>query len=241
MTETIWFLKRCSLFEGLAPDECRRLEARAKARSFSRRSMIYFPDEAGETLLLLTAGRVKILSLALTGRETILAFVEPGEVFGELAILDSGPRAEHAEAVLDSRVLAIPREEVLWLMDRRPEVALSITKLLGFRLRRIRHRLQNVLFRSNRERVVGILLELMESHGRVVDGGWEIGMRLSHQELASLIGSTRETVTLTLGQLQSEGLIDVKRRRITIPNRERLTAGATGPSNPKPDLQRVKR
>src|SRR5262245_4980668 len=99
MTETIWFLKRCQLFEQLAPDECRRLESRARARAFPRRSMIYFPDEPGETVLLLTSGRVKIMALTPTGRETILAFIEPGEVFGELAVLDAGPRNEHAEAV----------------------------------------------------------------------------------------------------------------------------------------------
>ncbi len=245
MTETIWFLKRCPLFERLAPDECRRLESRALTRSFPRRSVVYFPDESGSSVLLLTHGRVKIMALAPDGREAILAFIEPGEVFGELAVLDAGPRNEHAEAVVDSRALAIPREELLWLMDRRPEVALSVTKLLGFRLRRIENRLKNILFRSNRERTVGLLLELLESHGRPVGDRWEIRLSLSHQELASLIGATRETVTLTLGQLQRDGLIETNRRRIAVIDRDRLADEAAGKPPPVPAVripfQRVKR
>src|SRR5262245_28109777 len=228
MSEAIWFLKRCPLFEHLDPDECRRLEARSRARSFPQRSTIYFPDEPGECVLLLTRGRVKIRALTPDGRELILAFIDPGELFGELAVLDEAPRGEHAEAAADSHVLAIPRSEVLWLMSRRPDVALSVTKLIGLRLRRVENRLKNILFRSNRERTVAVLLELLGSHGRAEGGRWEIDLRLSHQELANLIGSTRETVTLTLGQLQREGLIAVNRRRITVLNRDRLAAHATG-------------
>src|SRR5947207_8781157 len=136
MSEAIWFLKRCPLFEHLTPDECVRLEARSRARSFPRRSVIYFPDEPGESVLLLTRGRVKIMALTPDGRETIFAFIEPGELFGELAVLDPAPRSEHAEAVEDSHALAIPRDELLWLMARRPDGALSVTKPLGLRPRR---------------------------------------------------------------------------------------------------------
>jgi CRP-like cAMP-binding protein len=232
MSEAIWFLKRCPLFEHLTPDECVRLEARSRARSFPRRSVIYFPDEPGESVLLLTRGRVKIMALTPDGRETIFAFIEPGELFGELAVLDPAPRSEHAEAVEDSHALAIPREELLWLMARRPDVAMSVTKLLGLRLRRIENRLKNLLFRSNRERTVAVLLELLGSHGQMVGGRWEIGLRLSHQELANLIGATRETVTLTLGQLQKEGLIAVTRRRVTVLDRARLAAEVAGESPP---------
>src|SRR4051812_22840066 len=92
MTEAFWFLKRCPLFADLTPDECRRLEARSRARVFPKRAVVYFPDQPGESVLLLTRGRVKLLALTPDGRETILAFIEPGEVFGELAVLDDAPR-----------------------------------------------------------------------------------------------------------------------------------------------------
>src|SRR5262245_61047299 len=228
MSEAFWFLKRCPLFEHLAPDECQRLEARSRGRSFRRRAVVYFPDEPGESILLLTRGRIKIIAITLDGREMILAFIEPGELFGELAVLDPSPRSEHAEAVEDSYALSIPREELLWLMGRRPDVALSVTKLIGLRLRRVENRLRNLLFRSNRERTVAALLELLGSHGRAAGGRWEIGLRLAHQGRAELIGATRETVTLTLGQLQRDGLIEVNRRRIVVLDRSRLVAEAEG-------------
>ena len=234
MSEAIWFLKRCPLFEHLTAEECRRLEANSRARSFPRRSVIYFPDEPGESVLLLTRGRVKIKALTPDGREMIFAFIEPGELFGELAVLDPAPRSEHAEAVEDSYLLAIPREELLGLMGRRSDIALSVTKMIGLRLRRIETRLKNVLFRTIRERTVATLMELLGSHGRVAGDRWEIGLRLSHEEFANLIGATRETITLTLGQLQKEGLIEVNRRRITVLDRTRLAAEAAGGGTPAP-------
>jgi CRP-like cAMP-binding protein len=227
MSETIWFLKRCPLFERLSPGEGQRLEARALSRTFARRQIIYFPDDPGQTVLLLTRGRVKIKTVTPDGRETIFAFIEAGELFGELALIDVEPRREFAEAVEDSSVLALPREDLLWLMERRPDVSLRITKLLGFRRRRIENRLRNILFRSTRERMVALVLELLETHGqRTVGGMWEIRLKLSHQELANLIGATRESVTLALGALAREGLIDIHRRQIRVPDRARLMAAA---------------
>jgi CRP-like cAMP-binding protein len=226
MHETIWYLKRCDLFERLTPSECQRLERAATARSFQRRETVYFLGEAGSSVLLLAEGRVKIKSLLPDGKEMIFAFIEEGEVFGELALLDAEPRQEYAEAIEPSRVIALPRDEVLWLMSQRPDVALSVTKLLGLRRRRIENRLRNVLFRPVRERVAALLLELLETYGQGPGGRREIGLRLSHQDLANLIGATRETVTNELGRLQAERLIEVKRRRIAILDRRRLAEQA---------------
>src|SRR5438067_11826270 len=110
MNEAIWFLKRCPLFEPRTADECRRLEARARARTFPRKAVVYFPDEPGESVLLLTRGRVKIMALTPDGRETILAFIEPGELFGELAVLDAAARSEHAARGAASPAPALPPE-----------------------------------------------------------------------------------------------------------------------------------
>jgi CRP-like cAMP-binding protein len=232
MSESIWFLKRCDLFEQLTPAEKLRLERRAVVRTFKRREIIYFPSEPGQSVLVLARGRVKIKVVAADGKETIFAFIQEGELFGELAVLDSAPRNEFAEAVEESLVIALPREEMLWLMGQRPDVALHVTKLIGLRRRRIENRLRAILFRSNRERVVALLLELLESDGEAVGEHWDIKLHLSHQDLANLIGATRETVTLTLGRLQGDRLIRVKRRQIRVLDRKRLAAeGAAGQSD----------
>src|SRR5262249_31111860 len=134
-------------------------------------------------------------------------------------------------------VRAIPREALLWLMDQRPNVTLHVTKLVGLRRRRIENRLRNILFRSTRERVVALLVELVESYGRQVGSGWQIRLPLSHQEVASLIGVTRETVTLTLRQLQLERLIQVRRRQLTVLDRPRLVREAAEPNAARPSAR----
>ena len=235
MTEKIWFLKRCDLFERLKPEESAHLERRAVMRAFKPGNIIYFPDEPGRSVLVLLRGRVKIKTLTPQGKETIFAYIDEGEIFGELALIDSEPRREYAEAVENSQVLVIPSEDIHWLLERRPDIALSVTKLLGLRRRRIENRLRNILFCSVRERVVHLLLELVDTHGSRGHVGWEIGLRLSHQDLANLIGATRETVTVELGRLQGQKLIEVRRRRITVLNRDRLLGETLGAAKGVPD------
>ena len=222
MTASIWFLKRSRLFQELSPEDLDYLERRAVARRFRPKDIVYFPGDSGEWVMVLTRGRVKIKDITPEGKETILAFIDEGELFGEMALVDDGGRQEYAEAMEECHVLAIPREVMLWLMHRRPEFSLSVTKLVGARWRKIQNRLRNIMFHSNRERVLLILAELLESHGRKGADGWEIGLRLSHQDLASLIGATRETVTLLLGQLQEEGIVQIRRRRIIITDPDRV-------------------
>ena len=226
MQSKLWYLKRCDLFERLTPEQAGRLDRRCFCLPFKRRSLIYSSTEPGQSVMVLASGRVKIKAITLEGKETILAFIEEGEIFGELALLDSQPRGEFAEAVEDSQVLVIPREELLWLMEQRPDVSLSVTKLIGLRRRRIENRLRNILFLPSRERMIRLLLELVESHGERRGNACAIRLPLSHQDLASLIGITREMVTRVLGQLQAEGLVEVRRRRITIKDYKRLATNS---------------
>jgi len=236
MSEKIWFLKKCSLFERLTAAQKRRLEQSSVLRVFRGRETIYLPTEPGQSVLLLARGRVKIKVLTADGRETILAFIDEGELFGELALVDAAPRQEFAEAVSDATVIAVAREEMLWLMAQHADLSLQITQLVGLRRRRVENRLRNILFRSTRQRVAALLLELIESHGEMEKDGWHVGLPLSHQEMANLIGATRETVTLILGRLQAEGLIAIRRRRLTVLDRQRLAIELGDEQHPAADL-----
>ena len=152
METTLWYLKRCPLFEGLTPEQAERLDRYAVMRKFKKRALIYSPTDPGQSVMVLAKGQIKIKDITPEGKETILTFIEPGEIFGELAILDDEPRQDYAEAVVDSEVLVLTRESFLWLMQERGDITLSITKLMGFRRKRIEIRLRNVLFLSSRER-----------------------------------------------------------------------------------------
>ncbi len=131
-------------------------------------------------------------------------------------------RNEYAEAAEASTLVLIPKATITAVIRKYPEIGLGVTKLIGLRRSRIERRLRNLLFRSNRERVIHLLLELSEKYGQFSDQGIALNIRLSHQEMASIIGSTRETVTVVLGHLQAEGSILIARRRITIRNLKKL-------------------
>ncbi len=229
MGASLWYLKKCRLFELLTPEQAERLDRCARVRTFPRNTIVYAPSTPDLSVLLVAEGRVKIKDVTPDGKETILAFVEEGEVFGELALLDNRPRQEYAEAVLETRVLALPRDELLRLMEARPDVAFSLTKLIGLRRRRIENRLRNLLFLSSRDRMVHMLLELQETHGDRSGAGCRIRLPLSHQDLAGLIGVTRETATTVLGRLKAERLIKMERRRITVLDSAQLAALVQSP------------
>ena len=216
MSERHWYLKRCQLFERLSPTELAALELRSRARKFPRGSPIYLPADAADAVLVLAEGRVRIGSYTDDGKQSILAYIEPGELFGELSLVDAGQREEFAEAVERSTVVLIPREAMQELLERNPQVGLGVTRLFGLRRQRIERRLKSLLFRSNRERLVHLLVELSGQYGQAVEGGVELAIKLSHQDLASIIGSTRETVTVVLGELQSEGILRIGRQKIVL-------------------------
>ncbi len=229
MSEKTWHLKRCDLFERLTGEQLSRLELRCRTRSFPRKSLIYLPTDPGDGVLLLASGRAKICTLTDDGKQAILAFIEPGELFGELAIFEQGEREEYAEACEASTVILIPTDEMRRLMEEHPHVSVGITKLIGLRRRRVERRLKSLLFRSNRERLVYLLLELTEQYGFRVSDGVQLRIKLSHQDLANVIGSTRETVTIVLGELQAEGNLRIGRRKIVLTDPKRLAQSVNMP------------
>ncbi len=233
MDDKFWYLKNCDLFGRLTPAEVALLETRSRSRTFDRKSLIYMPSDQSDAVLLLVSGRVKIYHLTGEGKESLLAFIEPGELFGELAVIDAGQREEFAETMEKSAVVLIPGDAIRRLMEDHPAVSLGVSKLMGLRRRRVERRLKSLLFRSNRQRLVYLLLELAERYGKHGSDGVAIGLKLSHQELSSIIGSTRETVTVLLGELQDEGSLIIKRRQIILKD---LQALASAVDEPVPSL-----
>jgi CRP/FNR family transcriptional regulator, cyclic AMP receptor protein len=225
MSEKLWYLKKCQLFEHLSGDELQAIESRSRAKTFSRKTPIYLPLDETNSVFLVATGRVKICHLTPDGKQSILAFIEPGELFGELALLSDGPRDEYAESIEKSTIVQIPGDAMQQAMESHAGLTMGVTKMIGLRRRRIEQRLKNLLFLSNRDRLTHLLLELAEQYGIRDRDGLRLSIQLSHQDLANVIGSTRETVTVVLGELQLEGLVSVGRKRIVIRDPERLASG----------------
>ncbi len=226
MSDRVWYLQNCRLFEHLSEAELARLESRARIKKFPKNSTVYLPRDQADAVYVVLEGRVRLVSITKDGKQAILALFGPGDLFGELALTGVPERDEYAETALNSTIVCIPREALDPILEQNAALSLAITKLIGWRRRKLERRLRNLLFCSNRQRLVGLLWDLVEEYGRRIADGILIDIRLSHQELASLIGVTRESVTLGLGELQSERLLTVGRQRIVILNLEQLAREA---------------
>ncbi len=233
MNEKYWYLKKCPVFADLEPHQIQSIEAGCFVREFSRGEMIYLPSDMGNSVLLLARGRVRIYHVTDDGKQAILGFVEAGELFGELSAFNGSLREEYAEAAEKALVVLMPRDIVHRLMNQFPSVSMRLTKLFGLRLKRVERRLKSLLFRSSRDRLLHLLLELGERYGRRTTDGVLIAQKISHQDMASIIGATRETVTITLGELQQEGVLQIDRRRITLKDFDQLAVSTDfGPVSP---------
>jgi CRP/FNR family cyclic AMP-dependent transcriptional regulator len=227
--ERFWHLKNCDLFKRLTPPQIARLEKRARFKRFERGNLIYLPSDQSDSVLFLESGRVKMYHVTPDGKQTLLAFIEPGELFGELAAVFPGQREEYAETMAASDVILIPGDEMQQLMEEHAELSLGITKLISLRRRRIERRLKSLLYRTAKDRLVHLLLELAEDYGRRTNEGVLLNVKLSHQDLSSVIGSTRETVTNVISELEQEGRIVVRRRQFILLNMSQLAESIDAP------------
>ncbi len=227
MTQMFWHVRNCSLFQRLTESQWKHLEQRARIRQFPKGASVYLPNDVADSAYLLAEGRVRLCSTTNEGKLCILALIEPGELFGELALVDSSAREERAETVQKSTVVLLPGDHLRQLMEDSPGMAIGVTKLIGLRRKRVERRLRSLLFRSNRERLTQLLLDLTDQYGNATTDGIEMGIKLSHQDLASIIGATRETVTTVLGEMQSEGLLRIQRQKLIVLDLPRLAAAST--------------
>jgi CRP-like cAMP-binding protein len=216
MREKIWYLRKCDLLKSLPPERLQNIESRCRLDRFTKGASVYLPVDTSDAVYVLAKGRVKICHITNEGKQSVLSFIDPGEMFGEMAVFDLGPREEYAEATKESTVVRIPRSQLEALFREEPGFASRLTQLIAQRRRKAERRLKNLVFLPNRDRLLHLLLELAEKYGVASADGLQLNTNLSHQDLASTIGSTRETVTLVLGELQTRGLVRVGRRKITL-------------------------
>ena len=213
-------LKRFRLFSGLDEKDLKDLENVARVEFVKKRQPVYLPGDAAGAVYLLERGRVKIFRVTEDGREFTIAILEPGEMFGEMEVLGGGPRDTIAESLEDIRLRVIPREDFERILRSHPALMFELTKLIGLQLKKTQGRIEDLAFRDVPTRLARLLLGFSKEFGRPAGDGLKLNFRITHQDLASLIGSTRETVSAVLGDFKRQGLIQLDRRFITIRNHE---------------------
>lgn len=212
----LWFLKHIRLFDGISPSEMQEMEKITRMEEVKKRQPLYLTGDPSSNVYLLKKGRVKIANTAPSGKEVTFDILEPGEVFGELDVLEDAPRSTSAETLDDAVICVIPRKDFDQYLAMHPTVMFKLTKLIGLRLKKIQSRVEDLVFREVPARLAHLLSELGKTEGVAEKQGIRLKVKLTHQEMANLIGCSRETVSTTMGQFRDDGLIQIDGRTITI-------------------------
>ncbi|MCH8330769.1 MAG: Crp/Fnr family transcriptional regulator [Bacteroidetes bacterium] len=219
----LWYLENFNLFEGMKSSEMMKLGEMTSMRSITKRQHIYFPDDPSKTIFFLKKGRVKLGSYTEDGKEMIKFILNPGEIFGELGLAGEEKRTDFAEALDDDTMLcAVGVRDMEMMMEMNPKLNLKVTKLIGFRLRKIERRLESMFFKDVRTRIIDFLKELAEDKGRKLGQEIVVEHRLTHQDIANLTATSRQTVTTILNELKEKNLIHINRKSLIIRSIDKL-------------------
>ena len=200
-------LRKVPLFGDLAEDEIQSLVDVTSTRRYPKNALILMADEEGDTMFVISHGRVKVALLAEDGGEVILSLLGPGQFFGEMSLLDGKPRSATVIATEDSEVIMLRRGDFLRALQRIPRIAPKLLASLTGRLRRADQQIENLALRNVAGRVAATVVQLAEEQGTETDEGIAIPARPTHQDLANMAGTTRETVSRVLKRFEKDNYI----------------------------------
>ena len=203
-------------FAGLDTEDLRSLEFYVRVVDLRKGEWLFMEGDSRSEVYCLVDGRIKISRLSRTGKEFILALIEPGEIFGECSLFVDGPHDSFGVASQDSRVVTIPSSEIAKLMAKHSDLPLRLAKLVEHRRQKLERRLVALAFHKVRGRVASLLLQLCQDYGVQRIDGISLRIDLRHQEMANLIGVSREIVSHTLSDFRREGLVDSDGRTLIV-------------------------
>ena len=219
----VWCMAEVDIFCDLDESEMDAMAQAAPMKTYPAGALIYTPHQPVETLFILKKGRIRIFRVSPDGRALTTAIIEPGTIFGEMVIVGQQMHDSFAEALDDVVVCVMTKADVRRLLLGDPRISARISETLGRRLGQLEQKLSDAVFKSVPERIAGALVTLASvSPGRPL--GRRVQVKLTHEQLAALAATSRETTTKILGDLADQGLIALGRGRITVLDQDRLRA-----------------
>lgn len=214
-------LRNSSIFSSLNDDELGELADLAIERSFMPNEFIFWDEGAPDWFYIVAEGKVKVLKHSSLGKEFIIAFFGPGEIFGEVAVFENKPYPASAQAVVETKVVGIKRDKFLSFLANRPQVALRIISVLAGRLRDAQGRLRDLAGERVEQRLASVLLMLSVKLGPTLP--------FTRQEIADMTGTTTETTIRVMSHLKDRGIIRSVRGEVIILDEEKLRLLSEGP------------
>lgn len=219
-------LSKTPLFAALDGEASAALRSSMNEIRVTRGKTLFDEGDPGDRLYVVTEGKIKLGRTSPDGRENLLAILGPGDMFGELSLFDPGPRTATAAAVTDATLIGLGHHDLQPLLTGRPEVAAQLLGALARRLRRTNEAMADLVFSDVPGRVAKQLLDLAKRFGLQTDDGLRVTHDLTQEELAQLVGASRETVNKALADFASRGFLRLEARAVVILDLERLSRRA---------------
>jgi CRP/FNR family cyclic AMP-dependent transcriptional regulator len=213
--ETIASLRAIPMFSGVSQDALESIASLLIERGFPKHKTIVAEGAPGDYTYIIVEGRVKVTKLSGDGREKILELLDVGDFFGEMSLFDEAPRSASVKAMSQVRILALARNDFLRLLSRSPGLALSVIQELTRRLRQVDEQASSLSFQRVKERTMGLLVRLAREEPD--QAGRPRTPVLTHQQIADMIGTSRETVTRAIKGLKAEGWLEQDGKHYLVP------------------------
>ena len=215
-------LRKAPLFTNLDDEVFAILTSELTEVELSRGASAFHEGDQGDQLYVIMSGKIKLGRTASDGRENLVAVLGPGEIFGEMALFDPSPRSTAATAVSETQLAGLNHENLMKVLERNPAVSQQLLQALARRLRRTNENLADLVFSDVPGRVAKALLDLADRFGSTTEDGVHVPHDLTQEELAQLVGASRETVNKSLAEFVSRGWIRLEGRAVTLLDIDRL-------------------
>lgn len=215
-------LREVDLFAGLTPAELKEISQTLPMQTCLVGGLVTSPDDDDERLYVVKRGRVRLYRLTPDGKQLTLEILDKGRIVGRMSWLGQQLTDAYAEAVEDALICSFTPRELKRLIDRFPSVGVNIIRYLSDRLAASEREREVMAFRSVEQRLAARLIELVQRFGQPADGAMAIDARLTQQELADMIGTSRETLATTVTSLRERGVLEMRNQRVVILDTDRL-------------------
>lgn len=226
--QSLWYLENIDVTGIFCPQKLSNSQESLPHKKFSKGEYIYLPEEVADKIFFIFDGRVKVGTYGESGKEITKAILGKGEVFGELAIIQNDHRRDFAVAMEETMACIVSKEEMKDLMKDHSGLSLFIMRIMGNRMLEMEQRLESLVFKDSRTRIIEFLKSLADKKGQRV--GYEMLVRkfMTHQEIANLTATSRQTVTTVLNELRNKNILTFNRRRLLIRDMQNLVNEARG-------------
>jgi CRP/FNR family transcriptional regulator, cyclic AMP receptor protein len=222
-TSKLWYFEDVDLFNVLCPHKTKSMHDMHEFTNYSKNEFVYFPDEQAKYIYMIAEGRIKLGHYTEDGKEVVKAILGTGEIFGEMALTGEEKRGDFAQAMDDKTTICpVSIDEMRGLMADDKELSFKIYKLIGLRFRKLERKIESLVFKDARTRIIEFLKDAAAWKGKKVGFETMIPTKLTHKDIANLTGTSRQTVTTILNELKEANLINFDRRKILIRDLDKL-------------------